>query len=45
LHSQELKASKGYATLRGARSDAKLVGIRLKKSLEEKKEEKPKAEE
>jgi large subunit ribosomal protein L13e len=39
---EELKAQKGYATLRRARSDARLVGIRLKQSKlvkDEKKEE------
>ena len=38
----ELKEFKAYATLRKARSDAKLVGIRLKKSKESK-DEKPAA--
>jgi len=38
-----MKAAKGYGALRAARSDANLVGIRLKKSKEEKKEEKPAA--
>eukprot|EP01034_Spumella_vulgaris_P025853 gene25853-32350_t len=40
--SEDLKAQKGYATLRRARSDARLVGIRLKQSKvvkEDKKEE------
>eukprot|EP01036_Dinobryon_divergens_P033418 gene33418-43198_t len=41
----ELKAAKGYGSLRAARNDVKLIGARLKKSKEEKKEEKPKAEE
>jgi len=39
---QEMKAAKGYAALRGARSDARLVGIRLKQSKivkEDKKDE------
>jgi large subunit ribosomal protein L13e len=35
---EELKSGKAYAKLRAARSDARLVGIRLKKSKEEKKE-------
>lgn len=38
----ELKGFKAYATLRKARADAKLVGIRLKKSKESK-DEKPAA--
>ena len=42
---EEMKAFRGYAALRAARADAKLVGIRWKKSKEEKKEEKPKADE
>ena len=42
---QELKAAKGYGALRAARNDVKLIGARSKKSKEEKKEEKPKAEE
>ena len=45
VHKKELKQGKGYAALRLARADAKLVGIRLKKSKEEKKEEKPKNDE
>ena len=44
-YAQELKAAKGYGSLRAARNDVKLIGARLKKSKEEKKEEKPKAEE
>ena len=40
-----MKAAKGYGSLRAARNDVKLIGARLKKSKEEKKEEKPKAEE
>ena len=37
---EELKAAKGYATLRQARTDARLVGIRKKqKDAKEKKEE------
>jgi len=34
----EMKEFKAFATLRGARNDARLLGIRLKKSKEEKKE-------
>jgi large subunit ribosomal protein L13e len=37
----EMKAAKGYAALRAARSDSRLVGIRLKQAKVEKKEEKP----
>mmetsp|Transcript_31920 Transcript_31920/g.45955 ORF Transcript_31920/g.45955 Transcript_31920/m.45955 type:complete len:215 (-) Transcript_31920:60-704(-) len=40
---EEMKAARGYGALRLARSDANLVGIRLKKSKEEKKEDKPAA--
>ncbi len=35
-----MKSAKGYAALRGARSDARLVGIRLKQSKLPKEEKK-----
>ena len=38
-----LKEAKAYQTLRAARNDARLVGIRLKKSKEEKDDKKPAA--
>jgi len=40
---EDVKESKAYRTLRAARNDARLVGIRLKKSKEEKDEKKPAA--
>jgi hypothetical protein len=40
-----MKGLKAYSSLRAARNDAKLVGIRLKKSKEEKTDDAPKAEE
>jgi hypothetical protein len=36
-----MKAGKAYQTLRAARNDERLVGIRLKKSKEEKDDKKP----
>lgn len=41
---QELTSFKAHSTLRNAMNDAKLVGIRLKKSKEQKDEVKPKDE-
>ena len=38
-----MKAAKGYGALRAARNDARLVGIRLKKSKETKEEAPAKA--
>jgi len=38
---EELKGFKAHATLRNARNEARMVGIRLKQSKEEKKDEKP----
>jgi len=40
---EEIKSFKAHASLRDARNTARMVGIRLKKSKEEKKEEKPAA--
>jgi hypothetical protein len=39
LNSQELKALKAYSTLRIARNDAKLVGIRAKRLKDGKKDD------
>jgi hypothetical protein len=38
-----MKSAKGYAALRSARTDARLVGIRLKQSKAVKEEKKPAA--
>jgi len=43
--SEEMKSVKGYATLRAARTDARLVGIRLKQSKVVKDDKKAGAEE
>lgn len=45
LHEQELKNFKAYSALRAARADARLVGVRAKKSKEGKDEAAPAAAE